>query len=289
MSKELEDGSSWYEGSNTNKNLMTLRKALDLYNKDEINTVLFTYTRTMELMISNFPDKPVIVKIDWAIANALSPDWFGDALTTRVQNGMLVAALLLTVTAANFVSPVQDSVNQSRYRGAMYINGICTISFLTSIFLGVCFIENGMSRAYSWADRFYLIVQQYSIKDMSQILAIVATLLFPVALLLPLQTLYLKGDCIALYVFSLIIGVILVYAQIVSMKAAAAKQNERAERLRALTDPATGRLLPQFQPPAENLADADKDESVQAVFEAMYRKDEVAISDGGLCGCIKLQ
>jgi len=224
---------------------------------------------------------------DWAIANARSPDWFGDALSGRVQNGMLVAALLLTVTASSFLSPVGDNQTNNNFRGTFYLNGICSSLFLVSIFMGVCFIENGMCRAYCWSDRFYLIIDQYAVKDVSQIFAIVGTLLFPLALLLPMQSTYLQVDCYVMYTIAALCGVLLVHIQITSMKGAAAKQNIRTMMLKDITDPETGRLLQQFQPPAENLADADNDENPQKTFEQMYRKDGVKLEDS-TCGCCKL-
>jgi hypothetical protein len=148
-----DEKEKWFEGNNS-KNLMILRRGLDLYNKDEINKVLMDYTRTVELIIAEFPKMRVESRKDWAIANARSPDWFGDALATRVQNAMLVAALLLTVTASSFLSPVGENEFTARFRITCYLNAICSALFLISIFLGICFVENGMSRAYCWSDRF---------------------------------------------------------------------------------------------------------------------------------------
>jgi len=277
---------SWYEGNN-NKSLDILRRCLDLYNKDEINKVLMEYTRTVEFIMVEFPQMKIESRKDWAIANARSPDWFGDALATRVQNGMLVAALLLTVTASSFLSPAGGNQSDASLRVTFYLNGICSALFLISIFLGICFIENGMSRAYCWSDRFWLIIDQYAVKDISQICAIVGTLLFPLALLLPMQSTYLQVDSYVMYTFAALCGLLLVRILIRSNKAAAGKQNIRTMMLKDITDPLTGRLLQQFQPPAENLADAGNNENPQQTFELMYRKGNEVMKDSA-CGWLKL-
>jgi hypothetical protein len=200
---------------------------------------------------------------------------------------MLVAALLLTVTASSFLSPVGENEYTTRFRITCYLNAICSALFLISIFLGICFVENGMSRAYCWSDRFCLIIEQYSVKDISQIFATVGTLIFPMALLLPMQSTYIQTDSYAVYIICFVCGVFLAYTQIWCMKAAAAKQNIRTLMLNDITDPLTGRLLPEFQPPSENLSDAGNDENPQRTFEMMYRKGDVVVKDSA-CGCCKL-
>lgn len=257
----------WYEG-NGNKNLRILQRCLDLFNKDEINKVLVEYNRTIELIIAEFPALNVEVRKDWAIANARCPEWFGESLSTRVQNSMLVAALLLTVTASSFLTPVNDDQTSVSFRITFYLNGLCSFLFLISIFLGICFIENGMNRAYCWSDRFSLIMTQYAIKDLSQVCAVLGTLMFPITLLLPMQSTYLEEDSYAMYAISAFGGLLLVYFQISSTMAAAAKQKIRTMMLKEITDAVTGRLLPQFQPPA----DAEDDENPQQMFQLMYSK-----------------
>eukprot|EP01034_Spumella_vulgaris_P025773 gene25773-32264_t len=68
------------------------------------------------------------------------------------------------------------------------------------------------------------------------------------------------------------------------MKAAAAKQNLRTLMLYEVTDPLTGRLLPEFRPPAESLSNADSGEDPQKTFEMMYAKGDVVVKDSVL-GC----
>jgi hypothetical protein len=291
---------TWYQGNK--QDLTTLRKSLDLFDPNEINSVLVQYTRTIELLIAEFPDMNVDVKRDWAIANALSPDWFGDGLSTRIQNTMLVSALLLTVTASAFVGPfASDSISTGAYRVTFYVNGICSALFLVSIFLGICFIENAMSRAYCWSDRFTLIVQQYHIKDISQISAVVGTILFPITLLCPMSAAYLKEDTYFMYIFYAVYSAACLYFQITSMGQAAGKQNIRTKRLAQLTDPLTGRLLDQFLPPVYGeLADLEVDkkdddnggsdaaeDSPAESFKVMYETDHEIVHKPSLCDCIK--
>lgn len=255
--------------------LKVLRKCLDLYDPNEIHAALVTYSRTIELIIAEHPKMPVSVKKDWAIANALSPDWFGDALTTRIQNTMLVSALLLTVTSVSFMDPIGSGGTNlaAGYRVACYINGICSAFFLLSIFLGICFIENAMSRAYCWSDRFSLIITHYAVKDVSQICAALGTILFPVTLLCPMNQNYVVADATFMYVAYATYTLAVIYVQIKTMTDAAAKQLIRTRRLDAITDPKTGRLLHQFAPlgfeAGEDAAETDEDKP-ERVFEMMY-------------------
>ena len=239
----------WYEGNE--QDLLLLRQCLDIYNKDEINAALFAYTKTIELVSSEFPNMDVVQRQDWAIANALSPDWFNSSLTTRIQNSMLISALLLTVTAASFLNPVGSDNTDITFRVNCYLNGICCALFLASIFIGVCFIENAMNRAYCWSDRFILIMKFYFLKDLSQIFASGGTIIFPIALLIPMNNTYMDDDCIAFYVIFGVLGSIIIFYLFMSVRAAAAAQNVRTKRLGKITDSSSGRLLPRFLPPCE--------------------------------------
>lgn len=236
----------------------------------------------MCLINAKVPDMPTHQKKDWAIANSLSPDWFGDGLTARIQNSMLVSALLLTVTATNFLSPLGNGNGDTSTRLTLYLNGVCSILFLTSIFLGVCFIENAMCRAYCWADRFVLIIKMYSVKDISQICAAVGVFLFPITLLVPIQSIYLLTDSRIMYaIFSLFIAIFF-KVQISGVKGAAAKQNIRGMMLAEIVDD-SGKLKSQFTPYTEE----GVTESYQEVFESMYRAEDSHLKDS-IFGALKM-
>ena len=259
----------WSDEKKGKNQLATLRRSLDLYKKEDINNVLITYTQTMCLINAKVPGMTINEKKDWAIANSLSPDWFGDGLTARIQNSMLVSALLLTVTATNFLAPLGNGNGDTSTRLNIYLNGICSILFLTSIFFGVCFIENAMCRAYCWADRFVLIIKMYAVKDISQICAAVGVFLFPITLLVPIQSIYLLTDSRIMYaIFALSIAFFF-KVQASGVKGAAAKQNIRGVMLTDMVDE-TGKLKSQFTPyPEEN-----QTESYQEIFESMYRAED---------------
>lgn len=278
----MESLGHWADEAKGKNQLVSLRRSLDLYKKDDINNVLISYTQTMCLINAKVPSMPVVEKKDWAIANALSPDWFGDGLTARIQNSMLVSALLLTVTATNFLAPLGSGDSDTSWRLSIYLNGICSILFLTSIFLGVCFIENAMCRAYCWADRFILIIKMYGVKNLSQICAAVGVFLFPVTLLVPIQSIYLLTDARIMYaIFSFFIAVFF-HVQFTGVSKAAAKQNIRGMMLADIVDDA-GMLKKQFTPYLEE----GQTESYQEVFEGMYRVEDKSIRDS-LCGCLKM-
>lgn len=291
--RSLENNSSkWYDGND--KDLLSLRQCLDIYNKNDINKALFTYTKTIELITSEFPNMSVIDRQDWAIANALSPHWFDDSLTSRVQNSMLVSALLLTVAASNFLSPPGTDNTDPSFRAGGYINGICCSLFLTSIVAGICFIENAMNRAYCWSDRFSLIMKFYFLKNISQIFAAVGTIIFFFALLLGLANSYLNEDCIAFYVLFGLIGVFMIYCQFSAVQGAAALQNIRTKRLTKITDSISGRLLSIYMSPCEDLQEIGKLkisgnelESPDKVFAAMYYSEFFKYKDSTF-GFVKL-
>ncbi len=137
--------------------------------------------------------------VDWAIANAFTEgSWYGDSLTTRLQNAMIVSALLLTVSAAFFISP--PDLNYTSKRVFSYACGVCSLLFMLSIIAGVQFIENAMSRPYSNYDRFNLIVIQYFHMNFSQVCAYLGAIIFPIFLAIPISSNYVQSDAIALYV-----------------------------------------------------------------------------------------
>ena len=272
-----DEKSKWYEGKK-NKNLLILQKCLDKYSKDDINKVLMDYTQAVELLMSKFPEMPVGIRKGWAIAHALKPDWLGDALAKRVENSMLVSALLLTVTASSFVSPVGYSQLTARFLINCYLNGICSALFLVSIVLGVCFLENGMNRAYCWSDRFCLIIQQYSVRGNAQQCARIGVLMFPMTLILPMQSTYIQIDSYVLYVLCFLCVAYLLFTQVRCMFAAQNSQNIRTTMLVKITDP-EGRLLSDFQP---FLSDAKEEgeNPPSSTFNSMYDAgSDVVLSD----------
>lgn len=249
--------------------LKVLRKTLDACDEEEIANICVSYARTMEQLIQEFPSMAKATKIDWAISMALSPDWYSDKLVARIQNTMLVAALLLTVTSATLIAPpffgydITIKTGSSVFRVFFYLDIFCNFFFLISIFFGVCFIENGMSRAYTEAEKFNLIIRQYSIKDAAQICSVIGFILFPFTICVPLWDAIALFDANMGFALTAIYSVLVIIVQVVSMQQAANKQASRTKRFLALTDD-SGHLLPKYYP-------KNADMSVQD-FTDMYSK-----------------
>ena len=115
---------------------------------------------------------------------------------------MIVSALLLTVSATFLISPPElDATSQRIFA---YACGISSLLFMLSIVLGVQFIENAMSRAYSEYDRFNLIVRQYFYMNFSQLCAYLGGVSFPVFLAIPISSNNQRVDAFILYVLLLL-------------------------------------------------------------------------------------
>lgn len=242
--------------------LKKLRRILDQADDEEISKALIIYTKFMEFLIIQLPSMPVVSKVDWAISVALCPDWYNEKLVSRLQNSMLVAALLLTVTSTILIVPpyynygIDVDTHEGSYRLFLYIDILCTLMFLSCIFFGVCFIENGMSRAYTDTEKFTLIIKQYPIKDACQITSVIGFILFPFTLAIPLWSAVNKTDFSALMILTGIYSIAVIYVQVSSMRAAAEKQAQRTRLFLPITDD-SGRLLPEYYPPGADMTVED--------------------------------
>ena len=86
--------------------LVVLSRAFDCHDEKELVERVEMYVSIVEQL----KEQGVVTNkrdiIDWAVAYAFTEgEWYGDKLTTRLQNAMIVSALLLTVTATFFISP----------------------------------------------------------------------------------------------------------------------------------------------------------------------------------------
>jgi len=131
----------------------TLRRVLHIADAEDTASKMSVYSEMYELFDANFPTWAVRTKVDWCVACALAPDWFGDALSTRINNTMLVSALLITVTSAFLLNPPQyevpdytdskDGETNGNTVFFFYMCSICNLMFIISIILGIAFVENG--------------------------------------------------------------------------------------------------------------------------------------------------
>lgn len=253
--QESDLGSAWRE-SNVTETLPKLRRILDKTDEKEIKDSLVKYAETIELIHSRYPNMGH-ERADWALAMALSPEWYGEALTTRLQNSMLVSALLLTVTASVFMEPPLDNKESDSYRCFVYVTGICNMFFIISIMVGIFYIENAMNRAYTPSERFVLIIKFYSYKDISQVFMSIGSALFPIVLAIPMWELFVDVDANILVAFTACYVVATIYVMTRTTIAAKAEQTRRLGMFLALTDQATSRLLPCYYPPDADMTPAD--------------------------------
>ncbi len=201
----------------TDTNSLLLNRLFDTECSNEMIEKCEIYVSITELIVNRFPDMPKRLVIDWALAYAMSKgDWYGESLSTRMQNSMVVSALLLTVTASFFVSP--PDLSDSYKRVFSYFCGISSLLFMISIIFGILFIENAMSRAFGKSDRFVLIMKQYSYVTISQACSYIGALMFPIILMIPIRYNYNLDDSVVL-IMSISIGfIILILANIVTNK-----------------------------------------------------------------------
>lgn len=229
--------------------LKKLRKLLNMKDESEIKEALLTYSETIEIIHSRFPNYGPS-RADWAFAMAMSPEWYGDKLTERLQNSMLLSALLLTVTAAYFLEPPETILpkDSAAFRGFIYMTGFCNLLYLLSIVFGIFFIENAMSRAYGASERFALIMKFYIFKDLTQIFMAIGSALFPVCLAIPMWKSYLQIDAYILLIFTIIYLVAVVLNMAYTSKIASNEQHRRVQMLQEFIDPETSRLKPEYYP-----------------------------------------
>lgn len=171
---------------------------------------------------------------------------------------MLVSALLITVTSASlFTPPYYDQMNDVNmsapgYRLYFYVNAMANLLFITSIISGVCFVENAMSRAYCAIDKFILIIEQYSYKNLSEYTAVLGAFLFIISLFISIWKTYKEVDCLIFCIIGGITMVFLLKVLFVTLNQAAIRQAYRVLKFQPLVDSA-GRLKPEFYPkPSED-------------------------------------
>lgn len=246
-------------------------RALDSTDKTVIRERLIKYTEIIELINARCATERYEIA-DWALAMAMAPDWYGDKLAQRLQNSMLVSALLLTVSAEMFISPpladddiTRETMENVSYRVTAYLSAICNVVLLLSIIMGVWFIENAMSRSYGDSERFILIMKYYSIKDASQVFSVVGSALFPVLLCAPSFELYVDGDA---YFFVFLTGVAVVSSLAIvgySTTGSSYEQTRRLAIFKRMIDENNGcRLLPQYYPDDADFQPED--------YQRMFRK-----------------
>lgn len=184
--------------------------------------------------------------IDWAVAYAFTKgEWYGETLSTRLQNAMIVSALLLTVTASFFISPPE--LSEVSQRIFSYACGVSSLFFMFSIVFGIQFIENAMSRCYTESDRFNLIVKQYKFMNLSQVFSYIGGLSFPIFLIIPVYSNYVKTDAIILYVIMILGFLVLLAIQLLTQSQGGASQQDRIDVMQNLCDD-NGQLHVDFYP-----------------------------------------
>jgi hypothetical protein len=191
---------------------------------------------------------------------------------------MLVAALLLTVTATSMTQGVEgiDSSTLSE-RVCLALNAICCLQFLAVIFFGVSFVENAMNRAYAASDRFVLLVNQYSALCRCVDYANWGQALFPFTMLIPVWSKHPHVDS-AVVTLAFLVYTFVCYWFWFGMaeKAADVEQNKRYYRFVEITDAETGRLLPKYFP-AQTGTDIDM---TPEKWAEMFRLDEGEVAQG---------
>jgi hypothetical protein len=253
----IEEEKSW-----SKQNLSKLRRILDKTDEEELKDSLVKYAETVELLNARYPAMGFAERVDWAMAMALSPEWYGEGLTTRLQNAMLVSALLLTVTAAIFIEPPIEDNTSNSYRCLIYVTGVANMLFIMSIMLGVFYIENAMSRAYGQSERFVLIIKYYAYKNISQTFMAIGSALFPIILAIPMWELYKNVDAGLLYAFTAAYVLATLFVMVQTTIGAKVEQDRRVALFSTLLDPKTCRLLPEYYPPDADMQPED--------FQGMY-------------------
>mmetsp|Transcript_4713 Transcript_4713/g.7165 ORF Transcript_4713/g.7165 Transcript_4713/m.7165 type:complete len:158 (+) Transcript_4713:384-857(+) len=129
-----------------------------------------------------------------------------------------------------------------------FVNGIANLLFIISIISGVCFVENAMSRAYCEYDKFILIIDMYSYKNLSQYTAIIGAFFFVASLFLSIWKTYYQLDCIVYTVIGAVSMIYLLYIQLLSINLAAIRQQVRLNEFKKLVVQDTGCLKKEYNP-----------------------------------------
>lgn len=234
--------------------LLKVRQVLHVHNCEDIEVILIRYTEMIELFSNHFPYWNIRNKVDWSIAVAMAPNWFGEALSTRINNTMLVSALLITVTTAILLAPPQYNIpfvdadsSSNNTRAFFYLCSVANLLFISSIICGVAFVENAMNRAYTEADKMILIARHYYVLNISQTLAIIGAFLFMILVIIPTWTIYKDLDAALMtalmVLFIIILGII--YYQ--TNTSASNIQYLKTQHFLELVD-SNGRLHEQYYP-----------------------------------------
>ncbi len=225
-----------------------LRRALDVVSIEDINSVLCKYEEIVALIECRFPNISIAAKADWALAQAMNPAWFSDSLSTRMNNTMLVSALLLTVCASYFIAPPDCLEQGSMARDVFcYICGLCNILFLISITFGVIYVENAMSRAFGQSERFALLMSQYAVKNASQTTMVIGSLLFPVMISIPMYENFGDINASIMWGFYFVGFLLMFIANLYCTREAAAEQLRRINLFLPFCDK-ENRLRPEYHP-----------------------------------------
>eukprot|EP00600_Ochromonadales_sp_CCMP1393_P009322 CAMPEP_0174962058 /NCGR_PEP_ID=MMETSP0004_2-20121128/4577_1 /TAXON_ID=420556 /ORGANISM="Ochromonas sp., Strain CCMP1393" /LENGTH=278 /DNA_ID=CAMNT_0016210557 /DNA_START=198 /DNA_END=1034 /DNA_ORIENTATION=+ len=236
------------EGPELKKFHNRMRHIFDKVDTQEIKDAIVKYTETICLMDALNPGMGSARK-DWALAMALSPEWYSDHLETRLQNSMLVSALLLTVTAEIFISPPMDNNESLSFRALIYLCGLSNMLFILSIVAGIFFIENAMSRTYGQSERFVLIIRYFAIKSASQVFAAIGSALFPIVLAIPMWDFFLLVDANALAAITILYVLVAIAIMAVTSMDGSKEQGSRVWKFQTLIDPTSCLLKSEYYPP----------------------------------------
>ena len=242
-----------------------LRHIFDRKDIQEIKNCIVKYAEIIELIDCRYPNMGKS-KADWALAMALSPEWYDENLSSRLQNAMFVSALLLTVTASIFIAPPLSDKASTSFRILIYATGVCNMLFIMSIMTGIFFIENAMSRAYGDSERFTLIMKFYVYKNISQIFMAIGSALFPIVLAIPMWDLYINMDAKILIAFTIFYVLITIYIMIYTTNSAKYEQTLRLNTFSILLDPVTCQIKPEYYP-------VDSNYLLPSEYSAMFRAD----------------
>jgi hypothetical protein len=124
----------------------------------------------------------------------------------------------------------------------VYLNGLQSLLFLISITLSVSYIEGAMNRPYAPDDRFIMIMKYYIYKDLSQIAAFSAALMFPSSLVLPIWATYDRKHFWIMLFVTLVGTMVAIWHQLRTTNEAAFWQKRRCSRMSSFVDD-MGRLL----------------------------------------------
>jgi len=159
---------------------------------DEFIAMLKEFANLFDVMEEVFPgeskNNPALLRrrVDWSSNYVLNPEFFDENLKERITNSILVAALLVTITASTFLNPPDfgvgsDDVNYRTFNYSMYLSTLC---FIGCILLGISFIEDGMDRHYTTSDRIHATLKFYLIKDIIKCLMLSGSILLAVGMIL---------------------------------------------------------------------------------------------------------